>query len=392
MSGPLRGVRIIDLTTVVIGPLATKVLGDLGADIIKVEAASGDSMRNIGPMRNPGMGPLFLQANRNKRSIGLDLKKDADMQKLRELLTDADVLVSNIRPQAMARLGLDYEGVCKINPSIIFCAAVGYGQGGPNAGDAVYDDLMQAASGVSGLFARVNGKARYAPVNICDRVVGLYTVIAIEAALYHRKQTGEGQQIEVPMFETMAEFVLGDHIGGRAFVPPLGGTGYQRLLSKERGPYATRDGYLALVVYTDKHWRKFSQMIGRPSLMQDDERFRDMQARNINAEVAGRLLADEIVKKTTEEWLTVLHEADIPACRVNSVNDLFDDPHLRAVGFFSEVEHSSEGTLLMPRSPLIFSGTPLDVRYLAPRLGENNAEFGIKPLVGRGELAASKRP
>ncbi len=392
MSGPLRGVRIIDLTTVVMGPLATKVLGDLGADIIKVEAASGDSMRNIGPMRNPGMGPLFLQANRNKRSIGLDLKKDADMQKLRELLTDADVLVSNIRPQAMARLGLDYEGVCKINPSIIFCAAVGYGQGGPNAGDAVYDDLMQAASGVSGLFARVNGKARYAPVNICDRVVGLYTVIAIEAALYHRKQTGEGQQIEVPMFETMAEFVLGDHIGGRAFVPPLGGTGYQRLLSKERGPYATRDGYLALVVYTDEHWRKFSQMIGRPSLMQDDERFRDMQARNINAEVAGRLLADEIVKKTTEEWLTVLHEADIPACRVNSVNDLFDDPHLRAVGFFSEVEHSSEGTLLMPRSPLIFSGTPLDVRYLAPRLGENNAEFGIKPLVGRGELAASKRP
>ena len=155
MSGPLRGVRIIDLTTVVMGPLATKVLGDLGADIIKVEAASGDSMRNIGPMRNPGMGPLFLQANRNKRSIGLDLKKDADMQKLRELLTDADVLVSNIRPQAMARLGLDYEGVCKINPSIIFCAAVGYGQGGPNAGDAVYDDLMQAASGVSGLFARV---------------------------------------------------------------------------------------------------------------------------------------------------------------------------------------------------------------------------------------------
>ena len=164
-----------------------------------------------------------------------------------------------------------------------------------------------------------DGKARYAPVNICDRVVGLYTVIAIEAALYHRKQTGEGQQIEVPMFETMAEFVLGDHIGGRAFVPPLGGTGYQRLLSKERGPYATRDGYLALVVYTDEHWRKFSQMIGRPSLMQDDERFRDMQARNINAEVAGRLLADEIVKKTTEEWLTVLHEADIPACRVNSV-------------------------------------------------------------------------
>lgn len=392
MSGPLSGVRIIDLTTVIMGPLATKVLGDLGADIIKVEAASGDSMRNIGPMRNPGMGPLFLQANRNKRSIVLDLKDPEDNKKLRELIADADVLVSNIRPQALARLGVDYESTSKINPSIIYCAAVGYGQGGPNAGDAVYDDLMQASSGVAGLFNRVDGKARYAPVNLCDRVVGLYTVIAIEAALYHRKQTGEGQQIEVPMFETMAEFVLGDHIGGRAFVPPLGGTCYQRLLSRERGPYATRDGYLAVVVYTDAHWRKFSQMIGRPLLMEEDEHFRNMQARNINAEVAGRLLAEELVKKTTNEWLNAFHEADIPACRVNSVDDLFDDPHLRAVGFFSEVEHPSEGTLLMPRSPLVFSGTPLEVRYLAPRLGENNAEFGIKPHVGRDALAATKKP
>jgi crotonobetainyl-CoA:carnitine CoA-transferase CaiB-like acyl-CoA transferase len=341
------------------------------------------------------MGALFLQANRNKRSIVLDLKNEADMQKLRELVADADVLVSNIRPQAMARLGLDYESASKINPSIIFCAAVGYGEGGPYAGAAVYDDLMQAASGVSGLFDRVDGKARYAPVNICDRVVGLYAVIAIQAALYHRKQTGEGQQIEVPMFETMAEFVLGDHIGGRAFVPPLGKTCYQRLLSRERGPYATRDGYLALVVYTDAHWRKFSQMIGRPSLMEEDDRFRNMQARNINAEVAGRLLADELVKKTTDEWLNAFHAADIPACRVNSVDDLFDDPHLRAVGFFSEVEHPSEGPLLMPRSPLVFSRTPLEVRYLAPRLGEHNAEFAIEPHARKkaecNELAAAKK-
>ena len=222
-------------------------------------------------------------------------------------------------------------------------------------------------------------------------MVGLYTVIAIQAALITKNKLAQGSKSKPSMFETMAEFVLGDHIGGRAFVPPLGGTCYQRLLSRERGPYATRDGYLALVVYTDAHWRKFSQMIGRPSLMEEDERFRDMQARNINAEVAGRLLADELVKKTTEEWLTALHEADIPACRVNSIDDLFDDPHLRAVGFFSEVEHPSEGTLLMSRSPLVFSRTPLEVRYLAPRLGEHNAEFGIKPHVGRDALAATKK-
>jgi len=396
MSGPLSGVKIIDLTTVIMGPLATKVLGDLGADVIKVEAASGDSMRNIGPMRNPGMGCLFLQANRNKKSIVLDLKNPLDMQKLQELVADADVLVSNIRPQAMARLGLDYESAAKINPSIIFCAAVGYGQGGPYAGAAVYDDLMQAASGVSGLFDRVDGKARYAPVNICDRVVGLYVVIAIQAALYHRQLTGEGQQVEVPMFETMADFVLGDHIGGRAFVPPLGETGYLRLLSRERGPYATSDGYLALVVYTDAHWRKFGQMIGRPTLMEDDDRLRSMQTRTTYAEVAGHLLAEELVKKTTEEWLKLLHEADIPACKVNAVDDLFDDPHLRAVKFFSEVEHPSEGTLLVSRSPLGFSRTPLEVRCLAPRLGEHNSEFSIETHAGakadRNSLSAKKAP
>ena len=210
MSGPLHGIRIIDLTTVVMGPAASQVLADLGADVIKVESSGGDTMRNIGPMRNPGMGPLFIMANRNKRSIMLDLKNPDDMKHLEGLIAGADVFLSNIRPRALARLGLAYENVQKLNASIVFCSCVGYGQNGPLAAEPVYDDLMQAASGVSGMFERVDGKPRYAPVNICDRVVGLNAAVAVQAALIHRQRTGEGQSVEVPMFETMADFVLSD--------------------------------------------------------------------------------------------------------------------------------------------------------------------------------------
>ena len=377
MSGPLNGIRIIDLTTVIMGPSATQVLADLGADVLKIESSGGDSMRNIGPMRNPGMGPLFMQANRNKRSLRLDLKDPEDLKHLERLLTDADVFISNIRPRALARLGLAYDDVRKLNPSIVFCSCVGFGQNGPLAAEAVYDDLMQAASGVSGMFERVDGKPRYAPVNICDRVVGLYAAVAVQAALFHRARTGEGQSVEVPMFETMADFVLSDHIGGLAFVPPLGPTGYLRLLSRERGPYATSDGYIAIVVYTDAHWQRFTQIVGKPEILADP-RFASLQTRTTHAETAGRVLAEELARRSTTEWLEVLRAADIPACRVNSVEDLFDDEHLAAVGFFSEVEHPTEGRLRLPRSPLLFSRTPLEVRHLAPPLGRHNRELGIE--------------
>jgi crotonobetainyl-CoA:carnitine CoA-transferase CaiB-like acyl-CoA transferase len=313
--------------------------------VIKIESGTGDSMRHVGPMRSPGMGPLFLQANRNKRSIVLDLKQKDDRATLDGLIQDADVFVSNIRPQAMERLGLGYAGVAAVNPSIVYCAMVGYGQGGPYAGAAVYDDLMQAASGVVGMFERVDGKPRYAPINICDRVVGL--------------------------FETMAQFVLADHMGGRAFVPPLGDSGYLRLLSRTRGPYVTLDGAISVVVYTDPHWRKFAAMVGRPTMVDDDERLHSLATRTIHAEVAGQVLADELARRTTDEWLAAFKAADIPACRVNSVDDLFDDPHLRAVDFFSEVEHPTEGTLLVARPSMQFSKTPLAVRCLAPRLNQD---------------------
>ncbi len=373
-TGPLQGVRVLDLTTVVMGPSATQMLGDLGADVVKVESAGGDSMRWIGPWRHPGMGPLFLQANRNKRSIVLDLKTPEGKAAAMALAAKADVLVSNVRPAGLKRLGLDYEGVSAGNPSIIYCAAVGYGSGGPDSGRAVYDDLMQAASGISGLFRAVDGAPRYAPVNLCDRVVGLYTANAVMAALFHRARTGQGQEIEVPMFETMASFVLADHIGGHAFSPPEGEMGYKRLLSRTRGPYRTLDGDISVVVYTDKHWRAFTALVGCPDLIDTDARFASQQSRTLNAEAAGSFLAGYLSQRSNADWLEALRGIDIPACPVNGIEDLMADPHLCAVGLFEQIEHPTEGTLTTTRFPVRFSETPADTRRLAPNLGEHTEE------------------
>ncbi len=380
--GPLHGVRVLDLTTVVMGPAATQILADLGADVIKVEAPEGDSMRRIGPFRHEGMGPMYLQANRNKRGIKLNLKDATDRAALLKIAAQVDVFVSNIRPGALKRLGLDYTHLAESNPTIIYCTAVGYGSDGPYAGTAVYDDLIQAGSGIAGLFHQIDGAPRYAPINVADRVVGLYLSLAIMAALHHRSTTGEGQEIEVPMFETMAQFVLADHMGGGAFVPPLGPMGYKRLLSRRRGPYPTADGHLSLVVYTDRQWRDFLKLVGKPHLMETDPRFKDQESRTQHAEYMGEFLAEHLPSRTTSEWLQVLKEIDIPASRVNHIDELFDDPHLQAVNFFEEHEHPTEGTLKVARFPIKFARSPASIRRLAPNLGEHTeevlAEFQVR--------------
>jgi crotonobetainyl-CoA:carnitine CoA-transferase CaiB-like acyl-CoA transferase len=392
-TGPLRGVRVLDLTTVVMGPSATQILGDLGADVVKIEHAGGDSMRWIGPWRHEGMGPLFLWANRNKRSLVLDLKSVAGKSAAIDLARQADVVVSNVRPQGLARLGLDYVSIRAANPKIIYCAAVGYGAGGPDAGKAVYDDLMQAASGIAGLFGAVDGTPRYAPVNICDRIVGLYVVNAITAALYHRAMTGEGQEIEVPMFETMTQFVLSDHIGGSAFSPPEGAMGYKRLLSRTRGPYPTKDGFLALVVYTNKHWEAFTALIGQPELLRTDARFKTQESRTQHAQEVGTFLSEQLPARGNAEWLELLHGIDIPACPVNAIEDLLADPHLAAVNFFEEMEHPTEGKVTVARFPVRFSASPANTRRLAPNLGQHNSEFLPNPAaepqarLGNGDVS-----
>ena len=373
-TGPLAGVRVIDLTSVVMGPSATQIMGDLGADIIKVEHPTGDSVRHIGPARHPDMGPLYLQNNRNKRSVVLDLKSEEGRAALLALVKEADVFTYNIRPQAVSRLKLDYADISAVNPGIIYAAAVAYGRGGPDTGRPVYDDIMQAAAGISGLFARMDGKPRQAPLNICDRVTGLYLTISIVSALYHRALTGKGQEIEVPMLETMSQFVLGDHMAGAAFVPPLGDIGYMRLLSRHRGPYPTKDGYICIVVYTDQHWRAFTELIGDPDLIDRDPNFADQTVRTKNAELCGEYLARHMPTRTTEEWLEFCRSIDIPAAAVTDLDQIFDHPHLKAVDMFSTMEHPTEGTVRVARFPVTFSDTPASIRRLAPRLGEHTEE------------------
>ncbi|MFV0244358.1 MAG: CaiB/BaiF CoA transferase family protein [Qingshengfaniella sp.] len=369
-TGPLAGYKVLDLTTVVMGPAATQLLGDLGAEVIKVEAPEGDSLRRIGPARHASMGTLFLQSNRNKKSIVLDLKDPADKTRLLDLIRDADALMTNIRPNGLKRLGLDYGPVAAINPAIIYCAMVGFGSDGPYSGQAVYDDLIQAAAGMSGLFRAVDGQTRYAPLNICDRVTGLYAAIAVLSALVHRAATGQGQEIEVPMFETMASFILADNMGGRSFVPPLGEAGYKRLLSRFRGPYPTADGHLALVVYTDRDWQRFTDLVGQPEIL-SDPRFATQATRTEHAEACGQFLAEVLPARSTAEWIPLLRQIDIPCAPVNSLEDLFIDPHLQQVGLFEEHDHPTEGRITMTRPPLKFSATPPSIRSLAPNLGQD---------------------
>jgi len=377
--GPLAGVRVIDLTTVVLGPSATQVLGDLGADVVKVESPGGDVARAAGLGRSPGMSHVFLNANRNKRSVVLDLKDPQHRDALLALCAQADVLVYNIRPAAMQRLRLGYEDVSAVNPRIIHAGGFGFGQDGPYASRPAYDDLMQAMSGSADLLGRVlpenpdGNRPTYVPVNFCDRVSGLHLVYAITAALYARERTGVGQAIEVPMFETMAAFVLADNLGGATFDPPEGEMGYSRIVSRGRQPYATRDGHLALLPYNDKQWREVLELFGRTELAADP-RFTTQAARSRNAEAVYAFIAGEVARRDTAEWLELLRETDIPHARINAIEDLRGDPHLHAVGFFESYRHPHEGDLVRTRHPVEFSATPASVRRPAPRLGEHTAE------------------
>ena len=371
-AGPLAGITVIDLTAVVLGPLTTQILGDLGADIIKVEPPEGDIMRAGGAARHPGMGSIYLALNRNKRSVALDLKQPEGAAVLRRLIARADVVIHNMRAAAIARLGFDYAAVQAINPKIVYCAAYGFSERGPYRDYPAYDDLIQARAGIAALAEAHAPAPIFAPTLIADKTVGLTAVYAVLAALFHRERSGQGQAIEVPMFETMVAFTLAEHLGGLTFEPPLGSAGYARLLAPDRRPHRTTDGHVAILPYTTRHWRDFFALAGRPELG-SDPRIADPATRNRHVGELYALLAELVATKPTGFWLDGCRAADIPAAPVNPLAALPDDPHLAAVGLFAHTEHPSEGAIRELRPPVGFSATPTALRRPAPRLGADTA-------------------
>ena len=384
MPGPLEGVKVLDLTTVVMGPFATQILAELGADVIKIEPHDGDNMRHPGPMKNPGMGYMFLGLNRGKRGIVLDLKQPEGLEVMLRLVADADVLIYNVRPQAMARLGLSYDAVSRVNPRLLYVGAYGYSQKGPYAAKAAYDDLIQGVSGMPWLVSQTGAEPNYAPVNLADRLTGLHAVYTVTAALFQRSRTGRGQSIEVPMFEAVAHFVLGDHIAGFSWDPPAGPGGYQRLLA--RRPYPTRDGYLCVLVYNDKQWKSFLGAIGRSELLQDP-RYATQASRAANIHDIYAFLAELFSTRTTAEWMTLLESVDIPVAPMNSVADVVNDPHLTNSGFFMTEDHPSEGELRAMRTPTNWSDSQPGTPRPAPRLGEHSAEVLREAGYSNAEIA-----
>jgi crotonobetainyl-CoA:carnitine CoA-transferase CaiB-like acyl-CoA transferase len=374
MAGPLDGVRVLDLTTVVMGPYATQILGDFGADVIKVEPPEGDVIRNAWPFKNSGMGSIFLNTNRNKRSIVLDLKQEAAREACLALAAKADVLVYNIRPQAMARLKLSYEDVKKQNPKIIYVGCFGFSQRGPYAAKAAYDDMIQGAAGIPWLLQKQGAREpRYAPMIVADRSVGQQVASAVSAALYHREKSGKGQRIDVPMFEHLLQMILGDHLGGYTFDPPHGPAGYIRILSPDRRPFQTSDGYVCTLIYNDKQWKSFFDVIGRPEIFAQPQ-FATHEARSKNYDSAYAMVAEELKKRSTAQWVEAFERADIPVQRMNSLDDIVADPHLEAIGYLQSVEHPSEGRIKALAVPSEWSESKPGYRRHAPRLGEHTRE------------------
>lgn len=375
MAGPLNGIRILDVTSVLMGPFSTQILGDLGADVFKIEALKGDDSRFVGDARNRGMSAGFLNTNRNKKSLAIDLKSAAGRAVILRLAASCDAFISNIRPKALDRLKLDYQSLSAANPSLVYVNLVGYGRGGRYANKPAYDDLIQAVSGLAMLNQRATGgMPRYVPLALVDRIVGTAAVNAILAALLHRSRTGEGQAVEVPMFETMCQFVLGDHLQGAAFIPPLNPPGYARLLSPDRRPFATADGFIAILPYNDMQWTRYFAAIGAPELAQDP-RFADISSRVANINALYSLVGAVMLRKASAEWLEILEAADIPAMPLNTIDTLMSDPHLQDVGFFQTMSHPSEGEIRTMAVPTGWSVSKPSSIEPAPRLGQNSEEL-----------------
>ncbi len=372
--GPLAGIRVIDLTAVVLGPMCTRELADLGADVIKIESPEGDMMRSNGVSLHPGMSSIYLALNRNKRSVKLDLKGEAGRRALSGLIETADVLIHNMRVAAIERLGFGYEAVRAINPKIIYCATPGFGQDGPHYDRPAFDDVIQASCGLVGVNALGQDKPDYTPSLIADKTAGLAAVNAVLAALVCRERQGIAQYVEVPMLETMTAFMLTEHMGGMTFPghPELP-AGYARLLHGGRQPSPTADGWIAVLPYTERHWHAFFELAGRADLF-ETLGVANRHTRNANIQSIYTELRKITRTKTTAEWTAICDEIDVPCAPIYALEDLAEHPHLKAVGLFEDVEHPTEGRIRQIRPTARFSETPVCIRSLAPTLGQHTEE------------------
>jgi crotonobetainyl-CoA:carnitine CoA-transferase CaiB-like acyl-CoA transferase len=369
----LEGVRVVDLTSVVFGPYTTQILADLGAEVIKIEPPRGDQFRYSGKAaRTSGMSPGHMSINRGKQSVVLDLKQAEDLGVIRELLAGADVFIHNVRRQAIERLGLGPDALGPINPNLVYVHCVGFGSDGPYGDLQAYDDVIQAASGTATLASRVDGdpRPRYIPSLIADKVAGLHGAYAVMAAIIHKLRTGEGQFVEVPMFETFTHFMLKEHLAGQTFDPPVGGVGYARQIDPDRQPFPTADGFICIVPYTDESWPKVFEILGAPEVL-EDPRFGTRSLRSVNVGALYQAMAALTPRQTTAAWLSALHAASIPAIPVRDLAEVRDDPHLKAVNFFRRREHPTEGGYFEMKSPVKFGAYPDPVPGHAPTIGQH---------------------
>ena len=377
--GVLTGMRVIDATANVLGPLATQMLGDMGADVIKIETPAGDPIRGSGASRSPDMAAFFMNMNRNKRSVVLNLKKPEANAALLRMIEGADLFVHNMRRAATRKLGIDYPSLKAINPRLVYASASGYGTHSRQNGRPAFDDVIQGASGIAGLTKRMHGTPSFVPFAMADKTVGLVFASAILLALLHRERTGEGQEVNVPMFETMVSINLIEHLQYGVLDAPEAGFGYKRQLSPMRRPHPTSDGYICLHAASDAQWQRLLTLLGRSDLI-GDPRFTNRRGRVEHATTLFGAVAEALKKRTTAEWEQALDGIDIPNSRANDIEDLWNDPHLAEAGFFQRMAHPTEGKLVMMKNPMEFSATPPAFSRMPPRLGEHTdqvlAEFG----------------